>query len=93
MIAVDDFPGCSFWQAIFHYARNNPCMMGEVYMPQFFTVKEAIKALHISRPTISRRIKTGEIPATKIGSRILIPAVFIQQLQDRAMKSQTPEAE
>jgi excisionase family DNA binding protein len=62
-------------------------------MPQFITINEAIETLHISRPTINRRIKTGEIPATKVGFRILIPAVFIQQLQDRAMKSQTPEAE
>jgi excisionase family DNA binding protein len=62
-------------------------------MPQFITINEAITALRISRPTINRRIKTGEIPATKIGSRILIPAVFIQQLQDKAMKPQSQVAQ
>jgi excisionase family DNA binding protein len=62
-------------------------------MPQFITINEAIKSLRISRPTINRRIKTGEIPATKIGTRILIPAAFIQQLEDKAMKPQTQGAQ
>ncbi|AEF80947.1 putative DNA binding domain, excisionase family [Leadbettera azotonutricia ZAS-9] len=57
-------------------------------MSQFITIDEAIKLLHISRPTISRRIKTGEIPATKIGTRVLIPSAFIQQLENKAMKPQ-----
>jgi excisionase family DNA binding protein len=58
-------------------------------MSQFITIDEAIKLFHISRPTINRRIKTGEIPSTKIGSRVLIPSLFIQQLQDKAMNTQT----
>jgi excisionase family DNA binding protein len=66
---------------------------GGVSMSQFITIDEAIKSLHISRPTINRRIKTGEIPATRIGARILIPAVFIQQLENRAMNPQTERAE
>jgi excisionase family DNA binding protein len=62
-------------------------------MSQFITINQAIEALHISRPTINRKIKTGEIPATKIGARILIPAVFIQQLEDKAMKPRMQAAQ
>jgi excisionase family DNA binding protein len=72
---------------------ENPLHDRGLFMHQFITINEAIETLHISRPTINRRIKTGEIPATKIGSRILIPAVFIQQLQNKAMKSQAQGAQ
>jgi excisionase family DNA binding protein len=53
-------------------------------MPQFITVSEFISAARISRPTVSRKIKTGEIPSARIGSRILIPASFLQELEDKA---------
>jgi excisionase family DNA binding protein len=72
---------------------ENPLRGRGLFMPQFITINEAIETLRISRPTINRRIKTGEIPATKIGSRILIPAMFIQQLQDKAIKAQTQGAQ
>jgi excisionase family DNA binding protein len=62
-------------------------------MPQFITISEATIALHISRPTINRRIKAGEIPSIKLGNRVLIPLLFIECLQEKAMKSQTPGAE
>ncbi|MDR0684480.1 MAG: helix-turn-helix domain-containing protein [Spirochaetaceae bacterium] len=53
-------------------------------MPQFVTVSEFISATRISRPTVSRKIKTGEIPSTRIGIRILIPASFLQELEEKA---------
>jgi excisionase family DNA binding protein len=56
-------------------------------MPQFNTISQAIKILNISRPTIYRKIKTGEIPATHLGSRVLIPAVFFEDLSAKAMAS------
>jgi excisionase family DNA binding protein len=56
-------------------------------MPQFITVSEFISATRISRPTVSRKIKTGEIPSTRIGIRILIPASFLQELEDKAHAS------
>jgi excisionase family DNA binding protein len=63
-------------------------------MPQFLTVSEFISAARVSRPTVSRKIKTGEIPSTKIGARVLIPASFLTELEDKArapMKSKREE--
>jgi excisionase family DNA binding protein len=53
-------------------------------MPQFVTVSEFISATKISRPTVSRKIKTGEIPAVRLGCRVLIPASFFNELEDKA---------
>jgi excisionase family DNA binding protein len=47
-------------------------------MAQFNTITQAVQILSISRPTIYRKIKTGEIPAVHLGGRVLIPAVFLR---------------
>jgi excisionase family DNA binding protein len=60
-------------------------------MPQFITVSEFISATRISRPTVSRKIKTGEIPSTRIGTRILIPTSFLSELEDKARSPKQPE--
>jgi excisionase family DNA binding protein len=59
-------------------------------MPQFITISEFISATRISRPTVSRKIKTGKIPSAKIGIRILIPASFLQELEDKARAPKHP---
>lgn len=56
-------------------------------MSQFITVAEFTKAAHISRATVSRRIKSGDIPFTRIGTRILIPSSFLKELEDKAVRS------
>jgi excisionase family DNA binding protein len=38
-----------------------------VSMPQFYTISQAQKILNVSRPTIYRKIKIKEIPATHLG--------------------------
>jgi excisionase family DNA binding protein len=60
-------------------------------MPQFVTVSEFISATRISRPTVSRKIKIGEIPAVHLGSRVLIPASFLNELEDKARSPKQPE--
>ncbi|MDR1618460.1 MAG: helix-turn-helix domain-containing protein [Treponema sp.] len=60
-------------------------------MPQFVTVSEFISATRISRPTVSRRISTGEIPAVHLGSRVLIPASFLNELEEKARSPKQPE--
>jgi excisionase family DNA binding protein len=60
-------------------------------MPQFITVSEFVSATRISRPTVSRKLKSGEIPSTRIGVRILIPASFLKELEDRARASKRAE--
>jgi excisionase family DNA binding protein len=54
-------------------------------MAQFNTVTQAVQILNVSRPTIYRKIKTGEIPVVHLGGRVLIPAVFFEDLKNRAL--------
>ena len=56
-------------------------------MPQFVSVNEFISATKLSRPTVGRKIKTCEIPHTRIGRKILIPFSFLKQLEERAIAS------
>ena len=60
-------------------------------MPKFFTPAQAAEILHYSRPTISLKIKSGEIPAVrpsgKNKGRVLIPAEYIECLTAAAMNS------
>jgi excisionase family DNA binding protein len=61
-------------------------------MAQFNTITQAVQILNISRPTIYRRIKAGEIPAVHLGGRVLIPAVFFEELKNKAAVIRTTEA-
>jgi excisionase family DNA binding protein len=58
-------------------------------MPKFFTPAQAAEILHYSRPTISLKIKSGEIPAirpsNKTKGRVLIPAEYFERLATTAM--------
>ena len=60
-------------------------------MPKFFTPAQAAEILHYSRPTISLKIKSGEIPAirpsNKIKGRVLIPAEYFNNLSASALDS------
>jgi len=56
-------------------------------MPQFLSIAEFVSVARISLPTVYRKIKTGEIPSARIGCRILIPAAFLKELEDKAMRS------
>jgi excisionase family DNA binding protein len=56
-------------------------------MAEFSTISQALKILSISRPTIYRRIKDGDIPSVRLGGRILIPAVFFEELKNRALSA------
>jgi excisionase family DNA binding protein len=62
----------------------------ELFMdqPQFYTITQAVTILNVSRPTICRKIKAGEIPAVHLGGRVLIPAVFFENLTAKAMALQ-----
>jgi excisionase family DNA binding protein len=59
-------------------------------MPKFFTPAEVAEILHYSRPTVSLKIKSGEIPAVrpsgKIRGRVLIPASYFEELAAAAME-------
>ena len=71
-------------QCFFYYQR-----VKEAFVAQFVTVKQAVTILNISRPTIQRKLKEGEIPHVRFGKRILIPNEFFKQLSDRAMEQRS----
>jgi len=48
----------------------------------FLTPEQVAKQLGISRPTISRRIKTGELKAVKVGNRNRIPVAEFERFRD-----------
>jgi excisionase family DNA binding protein len=56
----------------------------ESQLPKFLTIKEFVVATKISRQTISRKLKLGEIPYSRIGKRILIPSSFLVSLEKAA---------
>ena len=62
-------------------------------MPQFMTIAQAMGILNVSRPTIYRRIKAGEIPVVRLGRRVLIPADFFETLRGRATDKIPPAGE
>jgi excisionase family DNA binding protein len=53
-------------------------------MPKFFTIEEAALILRVSKVTIHRKLSSGEIRATRLGKRVLIPAVWFENLIAKA---------
>jgi excisionase family DNA binding protein len=54
-------------------------------MPQFLTVAQTAKSLNVSHLTVYRKITSGEIPHTRLGRKVLVPAVFIENMVTEAM--------
>jgi excisionase family DNA binding protein len=52
---------------------------------QFYTVRQTADVLSISTLTVYRRTATGEIPSTRMGRKVLIPAAYIENLVTQAM--------
>lgn len=47
------------------------------------TVEQAAKALGLSRSLAYEAVRTGELPSLRIGGRILIPRVALEELLKR----------
>jgi excisionase family DNA binding protein len=64
-------------------------------MPQFYSVAQTAKSLNVAKLTVYRRTATGEIPSTRMGRKVLIPAAYIETLVAQAMtgtqRATTPE--
>jgi len=67
-----------------NHVEKTEVQNSEAKIPNFLTIKELVAATKISRQTISRKIKSGEIPHVKVGSRILIPMSFLIGLEETA---------
>ena len=48
-----------------------------------FTIDETARLLGIGRQLAYDRVKTGEIPAIKIGRRLLVPRSALQKLLEK----------
>ena len=55
------------------------------------TVDEAAKLLGIGRQLAYDRVKTGEIPALKIGRRLLVPRRALEKLLDGSQSAGVTE--
>lgn len=53
--------------------------------PKFYTCKEVCAMLHLTRPTLSRLYRSGQLPCIRIDSRVLFDAEMI----DRAVREKT----
>lgn len=51
--------------------------MSELNTPQYLTMDEAAQALAVSRDTIRRLIRSGDLEARKIGKSVRIPAAAL----------------
>ncbi|NLV83136.1 MAG: helix-turn-helix domain-containing protein [Spirochaetales bacterium] len=49
---------------------------------RFLTTKEFCLEARISRTTLYRYMKQGFVPITKIGHKLLIPAVLLDRLEE-----------
>jgi excisionase family DNA binding protein len=58
---------------------------------QFYTVRQTADALNVSYQTVFRKITVKEFPSIRLGRKILIPASFLKELEERA-KAQKAEA-
>ena len=56
-------------------------------LPKFISIAELAKATTLSRQTISRRIKDGDIPFDKSGIRVTIPLFYLIKLENKAWSS------
>lgn len=52
--------------------------------PRTMTVTEAAAILGISRTTAHECVRTGDLPALRLGGRIIVPTQFIDDLLERA---------
>jgi excisionase family DNA binding protein len=58
--------------------------MPKSYRPMTYTVEEAAKLLRIGRNQAYEAAKSRELPTIKIGKRILVPRVALEQMLTKA---------
>jgi hypothetical protein len=76
------------WRVIFSEAYMMPT---KTAIPKFITISELVAAAKVSRQSIGRGIKNGEIPHVKIGCRVLVPMSYLMNLESAAWKATKEE--
>jgi len=54
---------------------------------QTLTAKETAEILGVATPTVYAAVKRGELPAIKIGDRVLIPRAAVQHMLEGPKRS------
>jgi len=55
---------------------------------QWYTVAQAAVILQISKLSVWRGVKAGDISSVRIGRKILIPDVYFEELKNKARNPQ-----
>ena len=58
--------------------------MKSTIQKRFYSRQEVAEALGCSIPTVARRLADGSIPSTHLGSRVLVPASYLDTLEQSA---------
>jgi excisionase family DNA binding protein len=66
--------------------------MAPLDQPLTYTVEEAAKLLRIGRNQGYDAAKSGELPTVKIGKRILVPRIALENLLKEAASGRTEKA-
>ncbi|MHB1486639.1 MAG: helix-turn-helix domain-containing protein [Acidimicrobiales bacterium] len=88
--ALDEAVAVIEWQEL-HVERRTvgPVIEERPQQRLTMTVEEAATALGISRATAYEAVSRGEIPAIRIGRRILIPKVALEKLLEGTIETKT----
>jgi excisionase family DNA binding protein len=62
--------------------KNNFSGVQKMAEKTLYTIKEAAKLLPVSEITLYRHTKNGDIPTTRIGRKVLIPASYINAAKE-----------
>lgn len=54
--------------------------------PMWLSIKTVCRLTGLSRSTVSRQVKCGAAKSTKVGSRVLVAASYLEGLQSRTNK-------
>jgi excisionase family DNA binding protein len=54
---------------------------------EFITISQLARFLGISRIAVYKKVKKGEIEATKVGNIFLIPKSYISEIQGKSLSS------
>jgi len=52
--------------------------------PRFLPIKTVCQLTSLSRSTLFRHIKSGKIAHVKVGTRVLVPASFLEELKEKS---------
>jgi len=49
---------------------------------KFYTIKQTMELLCISRSTLYRQLRDGLIPSVHVGAKVLIPSSYFEKLEN-----------